>query len=88
MSVYRYINNTDKEVEVEGFIVKSWDQLITSIDIPALAKLVLDGTLDGQKDGMPLDYVAPEEATPTPDEHIELHDQSVLVQEPVQEPAA
>lgn len=52
MSVYRYINNTATDLEIEGFLVRAYDELLSSVDIPVLTALVDGIDFMGMKDGV------------------------------------
>lgn len=73
MDLFRYINNTPEDIEEEGFIVRSYSDLQSSVEIPALTKMVDFVNLDGYKNGQPINYVTPTEAIPTPSLDIESH---------------
>jgi hypothetical protein len=76
MDSFRYINNSSEDLKVDGFLVKAHDQLISSIEIPALSDLVDYENLVGLKNGQRLDHVVPEVAEFTPSIDIELHETS------------
>ncbi len=85
MSVYRYINNTAVDIEKDGFIVRAYDELMSHVEVPVLTAVVDGKDLVGLKDGMPINYVVPQEAPTYISDSIELHVESETIPETSQE---